>query len=160
MDYIGWGTLAVSAATLFKVFYDSKNKLKQLEIDRRLSIVVDERRRMQKDLFFHITSLVNIHFKTVKESVTTVEAREAFFNIQNHQINVLINLNIKNKHHFELMDYCDVMAEQLKGFYEDRNEESFNSYKLESEKPKVLIMHLINMYVREEEKLIHDMLGN
>ena len=160
MDWIQLGTLGISGATLGKLFYDSMNMKNQIKIDRRISVTVEEKRKMQRELFNHVTSLLNIDSKATTATFTREELRIAISDTHNHKINVWINLNRDNKHQNSLKDECNILATFLSNFLEDPGEEQLEQYLDITEKHKWKIWLLIDKYIEDEEKLIKKLLKN
>lgn len=158
MDWIQLGTLGISGVTLGKLFYDSMNMRDQLKIDRRISVTVEEKRKMQRELFNHVSSLLYIDRKAVTATFTREEMRNAISDAHNHKINVWINLNRDNKHQNSLKDECSILATFLSNFLEDPGEEQLKQYLDTTEKTTWKIWLLIDKYIEEEEKLIKNLL--
>lgn len=155
-------TLLISAGTLGTLIYEKKINNKQLEIDRKISVIVDEQRKIQRELFYHVTALLDIDRKITSGTATRAEFREAIGRVQNHQVNIWINLNLNNKHQFDLRTECNRMATALEKYFEDyiegRGSKALIEYKTKSRYLKVKIWSLIEHYVKEEDRLIQNIL--
>lgn len=158
MDYIGWGTLIISGVTLCKLFYDSKNSQRQLEIDRRISVIVNERRRMQKDLIENLNLVLNIDKKIRSLSFKRKDLRMAINEISSYKINIWINLNKENKYYNELRSNINKLVEKITELFNDLTEENHDKYTLESAEIIESIWLLIDKYVNQEDGLIEDIL--
>lgn len=161
MDWIQIGTLIISGATLGKLFYDSKNRQRQLEIDRRISVIVNERRRMQKDLFDNLNLILNVDKKIRAYSFKREDLRVAINEISSYKINIWINLNRDNKYYIDLRNKVNELVCQVEEYLHERGQEAHNKYTLGSESTVKSIWSLTDSYVNEEERLVDDILkGN
>jgi len=94
MDWISSIPLIISGITLlilgWEVFSNNKNKY----IDRQVKVIVDERRKMQKELFKHVTAILSIYRKIIYK--TNLENNESMFHdILNHKVNVWRRVEVK-----------------------------------------------------------------
>lgn len=159
MDWIKFGTFCLAAGGLLKQFYDSNIKQKQIDKDRLIAVTVDERRKIQIELFKHVTSILSIDKKTEIGYLKREKIREYLSDIQNHKINIWINLNSDNKYQKKFRAECDLLVKLVSAFLEDPQENQHLQYLSEVEVIRKKIWRLIDQYIEDEERLINEMLS-
>lgn len=158
MDWIQLGTLFISGATLLKVVHDSKNKQKQLEIDRRIEVMVEDQREKQRKLFEHVTALLNIEERFIYSKLSEEELPSILINSLSHKVGVWININRRNKIAEELRDNCTELATWLASTAEARMIKKDDNYLDAAHRNVMKIWFFINKYIEEEERLIEEMM--
>ncbi|KAA6454400.1 hypothetical protein [Bacillus cereus] len=161
-------TLFISFLTLFVSSYGAitlnKNKeedrriaVENKEKDRRIAVELSEKRRMQNDLFEHITKVLDIGRRCDVE--TDVEEKQKMkFELLNHKVFIWINLDRKNKFSEDLRGNCNTYITWCADFLSTSDEEKKIHYQRASEKNKQIIWVLIDKYIEEENKLIEGLM--
>lgn len=158
MEWIQFGTFCLAAGGLIKQFYDSNISKKQKNKDRLIAVTVDERRKMQAELFKHVTSVLSIDKKVEIGYLKRAEIREYLNDIQNHKINIWINLNSDNQYQKEFREECNLLIKLVSDFLEDPKENQYLQYLSKVKVKREKIWVLIDEYVGDEEQLINELL--
>lgn len=150
-------TSIISLATLFVSIYNARTLNENKEKDRRIAVELSEKRRMQNDLFEHITKVLDIGRRCDVET-DEKEKQKMKFELLNHKIFIWINLDRKNKFTKDLRENCNEYVTWCADFLSTSDEKKKSHYQRVSEKNKKVIWVLIDKYIEEENKLIEELL--
>ena len=135
MDWIKFGTLVISFFTLLLSIYSARTLNQYKEKDRKVTVSLPEKRRMQKDLMDHITKVLDLGRKCFEETDEN-EKKKIKFELLNHKVYIWINLNEENSFAKELRSHSTEYIFWCASFLDSPNEkEKFNfrtdSYKIQ-----------------------------
>ncbi|MBJ7962184.1 hypothetical protein [Bacillus cereus] len=150
-------TSIISLATLFVSIYNARTLNENKEKDRRIAVELSEKRRMQNDLFEHITKVLDIGRRCDVET-DEKEKQKMKFELLDHKIFIWINLDRKNKFSKDLRENCNGYIIWCADFLSAADEEKKLHYQRASEKNKQIIWVLIDKYIEEENKLIEGLM--
>jgi hypothetical protein len=146
VDYI---TLGVSVATLFLLIYNSISLNRAKKKDRRISVILEERRKMHNELFHHITSVLDLGRKSI-EIVDKEKRQEMKWQLLNHKIYIWVNLNRENEFAEQLRSHCNEYVFWCAGILEKEFNNQFDSYTSSADKNVQSIWILIDKYIEKE----------
>ncbi|PEM62172.1 hypothetical protein [Bacillus toyonensis] len=152
-----WITLVISFLTLSVSSYSAITLNKNKEKDRRIAIELSEKRRMQNDLFEHITKVLDIGRRCDVET-DEKEKQKMKFELLDHKIFIWINLDRKNKFTKGLRENCNEYVTWCADFLSTSDEKEKSHYQRASEQNKKVIWVLIDKYIEEENKLIEGLM--
>jgi uncharacterized LabA/DUF88 family protein len=150
-------TSIISLATLFVSIYNARTLNENKEKDRRIAVELSEKRRMQNDLFEHITKVLDIGRRCDVET-DEKEKQKMKFELLDHKIFIWINLDRKNKFSKDLRENCNGYITWCTDFLSTADKEKKLHYQRASEKNKQIIWVLIDKYIETENKLIEELM--
>ncbi|MFJ7818997.1 hypothetical protein ACIQYX_24605 [Bacillus toyonensis] len=150
-------TSIISLATLFVSIYNARTLNENKEKDRRIAVELSEKRRMQNDLFEHITKVLDIGRRCDVET-DEKEKQKMKFELLDHKIFIWINLDRKNKFTKDLRENCNEYVTWCADFLSTSDEKKKSHYQRASEQNKKVIWALIDKYIEEENKLIEGLM--
>jgi len=157
MDWVSIITLLISFFTLVTVIWQAISNNRNRKIDRQVTVIVTERRRMQKELFKHIMAILDIDRK-VNYSTSIDSMGNFMHDILNHKINVWINLNRENQYSKDLRSNCNLLATWIASIVENPKSEYKDSFLEAADANRKEIWLLIDKYIEEEEKLTKEIM--
>ncbi|MEE6200618.1 MULTISPECIES: hypothetical protein [Bacillus] len=150
-------TSIISVATLIVSIYNGRTLNKNKEKDRRIAVELSEKRRMQNDLFEHITKVLDLGRRCLEETDEN-EKQKMKFELLNHKPFIWINLDRKNHFQKDLRTRCNLYIMSCADFVESSKEEAKNNYKQASNQHRNRIWVLIDNYIEEENKSIEKLM--
>ncbi|HDR8185465.1 TPA: hypothetical protein ROY30_003152 [Bacillus cereus] len=150
-------TSILSLATLIVSIYNARTLNENKEKDRRIAVELSEKRRMQNDLFEHITKVLDLGRRCSVET-DEKEKQKIKFELLNHKIFIWINLDRKNKFTKDLRINCNEYITWWASFLESSNDEEKSNFERASYKNMKSIWILIDKYIEEENKLIEELM--
>ncbi|PFO09259.1 hypothetical protein COJ63_06055 [Bacillus cereus] len=153
MDWIKFGTLVISFFTLLLSIYSARTLNQNKEKDRKVTVSLPEKRRMQKDLMDHITKVLDLGRKCFEETDEN-EKKKIKFELLNHKVYIWINLNEENSFAKELRSHSTEYIFWCASFLDSPNEKEKFNFRTDSYKNQRSIMGVIEKYYKEENKLI------
>lgn len=153
MTWVDYTTLGVSAGTLLLLVLNSISSNQAKKKDRRISVVLEERRNMHNELFHHITSVLDIGRKSIE--INDIEKRQEMkWRLLNHKIFIWVNLNKENEFAEQLRSNCNEYVFWCAGILENEfNNQVEDSYTLAADKSVQHIWILIDKYIEKENEL-------
>ncbi|GEM_PF-1575908 len=149
---ISLGTLIIAAGTLF-------SNIKERKIDRRIGVIIEERRRMQQKLFENVIGILEID-REVQYGKLLKEENILFHEVLNYKVGVWINLNHKNSFSEELRSSCTSLATwAANSLDEKRDINLIFSDRKSTNRNRQNIWVLIEKYIEEEEELIQSIVA-
>ncbi|HDR4903690.1 hypothetical protein COC69_02385 [Bacillus cereus] len=155
MDWIKFGTLVISFFTLLLSIYSARTLNQNKEKDRKVTVSLPEKRRMQKDLMDHITKVLDLGRKCFEETDEN-EKKKIKFELLNHKVYIWINLNEENSFAKELRSHSTEYIFWCASFLDSPNEKEKFNFRTDSYKNQRSIMGVIEKYYKEENRLIDD----
>ncbi|MEH6933086.1 hypothetical protein ACQKFI_11175 [Bacillus thuringiensis] len=155
MDWIKIGTLVISFFTLLLSIYSARTLNQNKEKDRKVTVSLPEKRRMQKDLMDHITKVLDLGRKCFEETDEN-EKKKIKFELLNHKVYIWINLNEENSFAKELRSHSTEYIFWCASFLDSPNEKEKFNFRTDSYKNQRSIMGVIEKYYKEENRLIDD----
>ncbi|KON83377.1 hypothetical protein AF331_17945 [Rossellomorea marisflavi] len=152
MTWIDYTTLGVSVGTLLLLVYNSIISNKAKKKDRRISVVLEERRKMHNELFLHITSVLDIGRKSI-EIIEMEQRQEMKWKLLNHKIFIWLNLNKENKFSEQLRSHCNEYVFWCASILEKEYDIQVDSYTWVADKNVQNIWVLIDKYIKNENEL-------
>ncbi|WJE66687.1 hypothetical protein QRE63_12640 [Bacillus mycoides] len=150
-------TSIISLATLMVSIYNARTLNENKEKDRRIAVELSEKRRMQNDLFEHITKVLDLGRRCRVETDDN-NKQEMKFELLNHKIFIWINLDRNNCVHEDLREQCNIYINFCTSSLEVPNREEQLSYLDNANKNFNFILQLIDRYIEEENKLIEELM--
>ncbi|PEK63850.1 hypothetical protein [Bacillus wiedmannii] len=150
-------TSILSLVTLIVSIYNARTLNENKEKDRRIAVELSEKRRMQNDLFEHITKVLDLGRRCSVET-DEKEKQKIKFELLNHKIFIWINLDRKNKFTKDLRINCNEYITWWASFLESSNDEEKSNLERASYKNMKSIWILIDKYIEEENKLIEELM--
>ncbi|MGM1462405.1 MULTISPECIES: hypothetical protein [Bacillus cereus group] len=123
--------------------------------DRRITVSLPEKRRMQKDLMDHITKVLDLGRRCFEET-DEHEKQKIKFELLNHKVYIWINLNEENSFAKELRSHSTEYIFWCASFLDSPNEKEKFNFRTDSYKNQRSIMGVIEKYYKEENRLIDD----
>lgn len=151
MNWISVMTLLISAGTLGTLFIN----IKERKIDRQIGVTIEERRRMQQELFKNVLGILEI-YRELEYKKLLKEKNILFHEVLNYKVGVWINLNRENSFSVELRSNCNTLATWVANCLEIENDDS--EYIAATNINRQHIWVLIDKYIEEEEKLIQSIM--
>ncbi|WP_433961762.1 hypothetical protein [Bacillus mycoides] len=137
--------------------YNARTLNENKEKDRRIAVELSEKRRMQNDLFEHITKVLDLGRRCRVETDDN-NKQEMKFELLNHKIFIWINLDRNNCVHEDLREQCNIYINFCTSSLEVPNREEQLSYLDNANKNFNFILQLIDRYIEEENKLIEELM--
>lgn len=154
MNWTSVITLLISFGTLIVVIVEVVINLNQRKIDRRIDVTIEERRRMQKELFENVNGILEID-REVRYKKLLKEEDVLFHEVLNYKIGVWINLNRENIFSEDLRSHCNRLATWIASCLEELSDDNKVDQYLEIANTSTQhIWILIDKYIEEEERLI------
>ncbi|MGH0779827.1 hypothetical protein ACQVQ8_22320 [Bacillus cereus] len=157
MDWIKIITLIFSGITAVMIIINSIRDYLTKKKDRRISVVLPEKRRMQNELFEHIIKVLDLGRRCIGE-LDENEKQKMKFELLNHRPFIWINLDRKNRFSKELRANCNEYITWCAHFVDSSNEVEKNNSIRASDKNKKVIWVLIDKYIEEENKSIEKLM--
>ncbi|GAB6248894.1 hypothetical protein ORM92_21420 [Bacillus cereus] len=139
MDWIKFGTLVISFFTLLLSIYSVRTLNQNKEKDRKVTVSLPEKRRMQKDLMDHITKVLDLGRKCFEETDEN-EKKKIKFELLNHKVYIWINLNEENSFAKELRSHSTEYIFWCASFLDSPNEKEKFNFRTDSYKNQRSIM--------------------
>lgn len=152
MDWIEYTTLGVSIGTLLLLIYNSFSSKREKRKDRRISVVLEERRKMHTELFQHITSVLDLGIKSL-EIEDMGKRQEMKWQLLNHKIFIWVNLNRENEFARQLRSHCNEYVFWCASMLEKEFNSQDDSYELAANRSVQHIWILIDKYIENENEL-------
>ncbi|MGR2745586.1 hypothetical protein [Bacillus sp. N6] len=150
-------TSIISLVTLIVSIYNARTLNENKEKDRRIGVELSEKRRMQNDLFEHITKVLDLGRRCSVET-DEKEKQKMKFELLDHKIFIWINLDRQNKFTKDLKENCNGYITWCADFLSTSDEEKKMHYQRASEQNKKYIWVLIDKYIEEENILIEGLM--
>ncbi|PGE64184.1 hypothetical protein COM65_07085 [Bacillus wiedmannii] len=150
-------TSIISLATLIVSIYNARTLNENKEKDRRIAVELSEKRRMQNELFEHITKVLDLGRRCSVET-DEKEKQKMKFELLYHRPFILINLDRKNRFSKDLMTNCFDYIILYVRFVESSNEVEKDDCIRASNENKGAIWDLIDKYIEEENKSIEKLM--
>lgn len=150
-------TSIISLATLIVSIYNARTLNENKEKDRRIAVELSEKRRMQNELFEHITKVLDLGRRCSVET-DEKEKQKMRFELLYHRPFILINLDRKNRFSKDLMTNCFDYIIFYVCFVESSNEVEKEKFLKASNENKGAIWDLIDKYIEEENKSIEKLM--
>lgn len=159
MNWASIITLLISALTLIMVGVELFITTKQRKIDRQIEVTIEERRRMQQELFKNVVGILEIYREL--EYGTLLKDKDILFHeVLNFKIGVWINLNRENSFSDELRSDCTALVTWVASALEEISDETKKySYLQAANSNRQHIWILIDKYIEEEESLIRSIVS-
>jgi hypothetical protein len=154
VDYI---TLSLSVLTLLLLIYNSITLNKAKKKDRRISVVLEEKRKMHSELFNHITSVLDLGRKSI-EIADKEKRQEMKWQLLNHKIHIWVNLNNENDLSEQLRSHCNEYVFWCAGILEEEIDNQVNAYTSTANKSAQNIWILIDKYIEKENDLREELI--
>ncbi|MGH0942117.1 hypothetical protein ACQVTS_12360 [Bacillus mycoides] len=157
MDWIKVGTLIVSFLTLVVSSYGAITLNKNKEKDRRVTVMLSEKRRMKSDLFEHIIKVLDLGRRCFEET-DEKEKQKMISELLNHKKIVWINLDRENSFSKNLREKSNSYIFNCTWFLETTNSAQGHTIQANAYDDQREIMMLIDKYTEEEDKLIEELI--
>ena len=151
MNWLEIITLGISLVTMVMVGVEIFINTKQRKIDRHIEFLIDERRRMQRELFVNVLGILSVE-RELQYNKFLKDRDILFHEILNCKISVWINLNRENVFYNELRSNCNGLVTWVASALEEDGENT-KSYLKSCNKHRVEIWKLIDKYIEEENRL-------
>lgn len=159
MDWISVINLLISIGTFITVIVKIIIGNNQKKIDRRIGVIIGERRRMQQELFKNVLGILQID-REVECKKFLKEKDILFHEVLNYKIGIWINLNRENSFYEELRSDCTELATLVASDLETSNDDDkIEVYNKVRNLNRQHIWILIDKYIEEEEKLIQSIMN-
>lgn len=157
MTWIDYTTLGVSLGTLLLLAYNSISTNRAKKKDRRISVVLEEKRKINEELFHHITSMLDIGRKCTE--ITEMEKRQEIkWQLLNHKIFIWINLNRENEYAKQLRSHCNEYVFWCAGILEKDYNNQDDTYTLTADKSVQNIWALVDKYIEKDNELMEGLI--
>lgn len=153
MGWISVINLLISIGTFITIIVKIAISNSQKKIDRRIEVIIGERRRMQQELFKNVLGILQID-REVEYKKFLKEREILFHEVLNYKIGVWINLNRENSFYEKLRSNCNELATWVASDLETSNDDTREVYNKARNLNRQHIWVLIDKYIEEEEKLI------
>jgi hypothetical protein len=157
VTWVEYITLGVSVATLLLLIYNSISLNRAKKKDRRISVVLEERRKMHNELFHNITSVLDLGRKSI-EIVDKEKRQEMKWQLLNHKIYIWVNLNRENEFSEQLRSRCNEYVFWCAGILEKEFDNQVGSYTSAADKSVQSIWILIDKYIEKENDLREELI--
>lgn len=143
-------TLCISLGTFIILIINSiKN--------RKINVLLSEKRKMQNDLFLSITKILDIGRRSL-EIKDLKERQQMKYDLLNHKILIWINLDYKNKYAKDMRENCNQYIFWCASSLENNSSSEKIDIHLTANKNLHSIWQLIDLYIEEENKLIEKLI--
>ncbi len=150
-------TSIISLATLIVSIYNARTLNENKEKDRRIAVELSEKRRMQNDLFEHITKVLDLGRRCGVETDEN-NKQKMKFELLNHKIFIWINLDRDNCVQEDLREQSNIYISFCASSLEVSDREKQLSYLKQAHQHFNFILQLIDKYIEEENKLIEELM--
>ncbi|MDM5285796.1 hypothetical protein [Peribacillus frigoritolerans] len=150
-------TSIISLATLIVSIYNARTLNENKEKDRRIAVLLSEKRRMQNNLFEHITKVLDLGRRCFEEKGEN-EKQKMKFELLNHKIYIWINLDRDNGFAKGLRENSNEYIFLCASFLDSSDEAERLNFQKVSYKDQRSIWILIDKYIEEENKLIEELM--
>ncbi|MFP3378169.1 hypothetical protein SB767_17370 [Bacillus sp. SIMBA_069] len=157
MDWIKIFTLIFSGITVVMVIINSIKDYLTRKKDRRIAVVLPEKRRMQNELFEHIIKVLDLGRRCLEETDEN-EKQKMKYELLNHKPFIWINLDRENCFQEDLRRRCNLYITWCADFVDSSKEEEKNNCKNASNQERKHIWVLIDKYIEEENKSIEKLM--
>ncbi|MFY4685304.1 hypothetical protein [Bacillus anthracis] len=157
MDWIKFGTLVISFFTLLLSIYSAKTLNQNKKKERRITLFLSEKRRMQNDLFKHITQMLDFGRRCFEE-IDEKEKQKIKFELLNLKMLITVNLDKDNDFAEDLGGNCIEYITWCASFLEASDEKVKSNYLGASYKSQLSIWNLVNKYRENDNKLIEELM--
>ncbi|MCU5708006.1 hypothetical protein OCF67_28365 [Bacillus wiedmannii] len=150
-------TSIISLATLIVSIYNARTLNENKEKDRRIAVVLSEKRRMHNDLFEHITKVLDLG-RRCSEETDEKEKQKMRLELLNHKIFIWINLDRDNRFSNKLREHSNSYIFHYASYLESTNPTMGFNTQAKAYDDQREIMKLIDKYIEEENKLIAELM--
>lgn len=145
----------IQIGTFIVVGYQAYSNNNHKKIDRQVSAKVENQREKQRKLLDHIAEILHIERKFVFHNTEDDKLSPYQLESIEHHIGVIANINSKNKYGNDLRNECLELTFWFSGL---RNKEKESDYIEVRDRTVANIWTIIEDYIKEEEKLIEEMI--
>ncbi|ESU31895.1 hypothetical protein G3A_14160 [Bacillus sp. 17376] len=150
VNWVDYTTLGVSVVTLLLLAYNSISLNRAKKKERRISVVLEKKRKMHNELFHHITSVLDLGRRSI-ETIDMEKRQEMKWQLLNHKIFIWVNLNRENEFAEQLRSNCNEYVFWCASILENDQVDSYNLAAVKSVKH---IWVLIDKYIEKENELM------
>ncbi|WP_340373288.1 hypothetical protein [Peribacillus sp. FSL E2-0218] len=157
MTWIDYTTLGVSVGTFLYLVINGLISFGIKKKDRKITVFLEERRKMHNELFHHITSVLDLGRKC-EEVEDFAKRQEMKMALLNHKIFIWVNLNKENEFAKQLRSNCNEYIFKCAGNLEREFHNQDNSFSIAANKNVQHIWILIDKYIEKENELKEELI--